>query len=55
MKACVSLRADKAAVFRSPPRCNTGGKESVCGGVLGTFFTQTPARYLQNPAPNDSV
>lgn len=55
MKACVSLRADKAAVFRSPPRCNTGVKESVCGGVLGTFFTQTPARYLQNPAPNDSV
>lgn len=55
MKASVSLRADKAPVFRSPPRCNTGVKQSVCGGALGTFFTQTPAWYLKNPAQNDSV
>lgn len=30
MKASVSLRVDKAAVFRSLPRCNTGVKKSVC-------------------------
>lgn len=51
IKASASLRADKASVFRSPPRCYTRVKKRVwrfwadgdrsCG-VSETFFTPAP-------------